>query len=165
MKYSTKNIKFKKRHSVREVEEGLSLAPKFNENGLIPCITIEKKTKEVLMFSFLNSLALKKTIITKKAHYFSRSRKKIWLKGEVSGMSQSISNIFVDDDQDCIIYEVTLNKPKLKGKPASCHVGYKSCFYRKLKLDQENIALEFTEKKKMFDPDIVYKGESNPTKL
>ena len=165
MKKIKNKIKFAKRTSVLEIEEGKNLCPKFNKDKLLPCITTEYKSKEILMFSYINKLALQKSLDTKKAHYFSRSRKKIWLKGEISGMYHHIKQMFIDDDQDCIIFEVKLTKPKKGGKEASCHVGYKSCFYRKVQMEKGIISLKFIEKKKSFDPSIVYKGITNPTKI
>ena len=165
MKIDEKNIIFNKRISIEQVEEGKEFCPKFNKEGLIPCITIEYGSKEVLMFSFLNEEALKKSIITEKAHYYSRSRKNIWFKGEVSGMYHHIQEVFIDDDQDSIIFSVKLNEPTKGGDKASCHVGYKSCFYRKIKVSDGKLELKFTEDQKSFDPDIVYKGIENPTKL
>ena len=160
-----KNNIFSKRTSILEIEEGNKLCPKFNQDKLLPCITIENKTKDVLMFSYINKIAFQKSIETNKAHYYSRSRKNIWLKGETSGMYHYIKKIFIDDDQDCVIFEVRLTKPKKGGKEASCHVGYKSCFYRKIENKNGEIYLKFTEKKKSFDPNIVYKGIPNPTKI
>ena len=165
MKINEKNIIFNKRVSIKQIEEGNEFCPKFNKEGLIPCITIEYDSKEVLMFSFLNEEALKKTIITKKAHYYSRSRKNIWLKGEVSGMYHQIQNILIDDDQDSIIFAVKLNEPTKGGGKASCHVGYKSCFYRKVEVSDKKIFLKYTEHKKAFDPEVIYKGIKNPTKI
>lgn len=80
-------------------------------------------------------------------------------------MKHFIEDIFIDDDQDSIIYVVRLNEPSKGGKKASCHVGYKSCFYRKIQIIDGNVSLKFTEKKKSFDPNIVYKGIANPTKI
>ena len=165
MKVDEKNIIFNKRVSIEQIEEGKEFCPKFNEEGLIPCITIEYRSKEVLMFSFLNQKALKKSIATEKAHYYSRSRKNIWFKGEVSGMYHQIQDILIDDDQDSVIFIVKLNEPTKGGKKASCHVGYKSCFYRKIEAADRNIALKFIENKKSFDPKIVYKDIKNPTKI
>jgi phosphoribosyl-AMP cyclohydrolase len=165
MKINEKDIKFAKRSSVKEIEEGVLFSPKFNADGLLPCITIEYETNQILMFSYLNQEALKKSISLKLAHYYSRSRNNIWLKGEVSGMKHFIEDIFIDDDQDSIIYVVKLSEPSKGGKKASCHVGYKSCFYRKIKINDKNIELEFTEKEKSFNPDIVYQGIINPTKI
>ena len=160
-----KDIKFSKRESIKQIEESTILCPKFNEKNLIPCITVEYKTNEILMFSYVNREGLKKSILSKKAYYFSRTRNKIWLKGEVSGMFHNIKNIFIDDDQDCIIYEVSIEKPKKGGNKASCHVGYKSCFYRKITRNKKNISLKFTEDSKKFDPLIIYKNIQNPTKI
>ena len=156
------NIVFEKRVSVEEVEEGFTFQPKFDSNGLIPIITIEFETNEVLMHGYSNEEALKLTMSSKKAHYFSRSRQQIWKKGEKSGLFQNIKQIKIDDDQDCLIYFVNL-----EGKKASCHVGYKSCFYRKLTMEEDkySVKLEFTEDKKIFDPQKVYGNLPNPTKL
>jgi len=165
MNIKEEDIKFTKRSSVKEIEEGISFSPKFNTDGLLPCITIEYETNQILMFSYLNQEALKKSISLKLAHYYSRSRDNIWLKGEISGMKHFIKDIFIDDDQDSIIYVVKLSKPTKGGKKASCHVGYKSCFYRKIKVKEKNIELEFTEKEKSFNPDIIYDGIANPTKI
>ena len=156
------NIVFEKRVSVEEVEEGFTFQPKFDSNGLIPIITIEFETNEVLMHGYSNEEALKLTMSSKKAHYFSRSRQQIWKKGEKSGLFQNIKQIKIDDDQDCLIYFVNL-----EGKKASCHVGYKSCFYRKLTMEEDkySVKLEFTEDTKIFDPEKVYGNLPNPTKL
>jgi phosphoribosyl-AMP cyclohydrolase len=165
MKIKEEDIKFAQRSSVQEIEEGTSFTPKFNADGLLPCITVEYETNQILMFSYLTEEALKKSISLKLAHYYSRSRNNIWLKGEVSGMKHFIEDIFIDDDQDSIIYVVRLNEPSKGGKKASCHVGYKSCFYRKIKVKEKSIELEFTEKEKSFNPDIIYDGIANPTKI
>ena len=152
---------FKKRISVKEVEEGRNLSPKFDERGLIPVITTDFNTKEVLMHGFMNEEALKKTIETKEVHYFSRSRNEIWYKGKTSGFVQKVKSIRIDDDQDSIWVAVDI------GDGASCHVGYKSCFYRSIDSDSKNndATLKFEEKEKKFDPEKVYKGMPNPTKL
>ena len=154
---------FKKRESVFEVEEGKFLSPKFDSQGLIPVITTDIKTGEVLMHGYMNSEALKKTIETKEAHYWSRSRKSIWHKGKTSGFTQKVIQIRIDDDQDSVWLSVDI------GNGASCHVGYRSCFYRSIplgKIDQsEKVEMKFEEKEKKFDPEKVYKGQPNPTKL
>ena len=80
-------------------------------------------------------------------------------------MYHHIKKMLIDDDQDCVIFEVKLTKPKKGGKAASCHVGYKSCFYRKIKVSDGKLELKFTENKKSFDPEIVYEGTENPTKI
>ena len=148
---------FGKRISIEEVEEGKSFTPKFDENGLIPVITVEDSSGDILMHGYMNSEALIKSIESKEAHYWSRSRQKLWKKGEISGLKQAIVKILVDDDQDCMIFRVNV-----AGSGASCHVGYKSCFYRIL-VDKEN--LRFIESEKLFDPAEVYEGEDNPTIL
>ena len=154
---------FKKRDNIKEVEEGKFLSPKFDENGLIPVITTDFKTGDILMHGYMNNESLKKTIETKEAHYWSRSRKKIWHKGQISGFVQKVKEIRIDDDQDSIWLTVDI------GDGSSCHVGYKSCFYRSIPLgpikDTREIELDFKEKKKKFDPEEVYKGQPNPTKL
>ena len=154
---------FKKRDSVFEVEEGKFLSPKFDSQGLIPVITTDVKTGEVLMHGYMNSEALKKTIETKEAHYWSRSRKSIWHKGKTSGFTQKVIQIRIDDDQDSVWLSVDI------GNGASCHVGYRSCFYRSIPLGKinqsEKVEMKFEEKEKKFDPEKVYKGQPNPTKL
>ena len=161
-------VPFATRISVEQVEEGDQLAPKFDDNGCIPCITVHAESKEILMFAFMNSEALKLSISTGLAHYWSRSREKLWKTGETSGMLQNIKKILVDDDQDCVVIEVILTPPSSGGKEASCHVGYRSCFYRAIPVKPEfadDIKLEFLEKDKSFDPDNVYQGIPNPTRL
>ena len=154
---------FKKRDNIAEVEEGKYLAPKFDKNGLIPVITTDIKTGDILMHGYMNSEAFKKTIEPKEAHYWSRSRNKIWHKGQVSGFVQKIKEIRIDDDQDSVWLKVDI------GDGASCHVGYRSCFYRSVPLgkivNDEKIEMNFEEKNKVFDPKKIYKDEPNPTKL
>ena len=154
---------FKKRENVTEIEEGNLLSPKFDNDGLIPVITMCHKTKEILMHGYMNVEALKKTIETKEAHYWSRSRKQLWHKGKSSGFIQKVKEIRIDDDQDAVWLSVDI------GKGASCHVGFRSCFYRSIPLGKilntEQVELKFKEKKKIFDPKKVYKDEPNPTSL
>ena len=132
---------FKKRDNIKEVEEGKYLAPKFDKYGLIPVITTDFHTGDILMHGYMNEEALKKTIENKEAYYWSRSRNKIWHKGQVSGFIQKVKEIKIDDDQDSIWLIVDI------GKGASCHVGYKSCFYRSIPLgkikNDEEIEMEF----------------------
>ncbi len=154
---------FKKRDNIKEVEEGKYLAPKFDKNGLIPVITADSQAGNILMHGYMNNEALKKTIESKEAHYWSRSRNKVWHKGEISGFVQKVIEIKIDDDQYSVWLSVDI------GKGASCHVGYRSCFYRSIPLgkienDQE-LEMKFKEEKKIFDPEKVYKDQSNPTKL
>ena len=154
---------FKKRDNIKEVEEGKYLAPKFDENGLIPVITTDIESGGILMHGYMNDEALKKTIETKEAHYWSRSRKKIWHKGQVSGFVQKVKQIKIDDDQDSLCMSVDI------GNGASCHVGYRSCFYRSIPLGKikntQELEMKFETKKKVFDPKKIYKEEPNPTKL
>ena len=154
---------FKKRLIIKEVEEGKYFSPKFDEKGLIPVITSDFKTGDILMHGYMNYESLKKTIETKEAHYWSRSRKKIWRKGQVSGFIQKIKEIRIDDDQDSIWLSVDI------GNGSSCHVGYRSCFYRSIPLgkikNEENLEMEFKETEKTFNPKKVYKDEPNPTEL
>ena len=154
---------FKKRDNIKEVEEGKYLEPKFDENGLIPVITTDFKNGDILMHGYMNDEALKKTIETKEAHYWSRSRKKIWHKGQISGFVQKVKEMRIDDDQDSIWLSVDI------GNGASCHVGYRSCFFRSIPLGKikntQELEMEFKERKKKFDPKKIYKDEPNPTKL
>ncbi|MBP7791916.1 MAG: phosphoribosyl-AMP cyclohydrolase [Candidatus Goldbacteria bacterium] len=121
---------------------------KFNSDGLIAAIAQDYKTKDVLMIAWMNKEALIKTLETKKAHYWSRSRGKLWMKGEESGNVQKVMEIYVDCDMDAILMKV-----EQIGK-AACHTGYKSCFYRKL---GKNMILKNVGGKKCFDPQKVYK--------
>ena len=152
---------FKKRENVVEIEEGNLLSPKFNNDGLIPVITMCSQTKEILMHGYMNVEALKKTIETKEAHYFSRSQNAIWHKGKTSGFIQKVTEIKIDDDQDSIWLTVDI------GNGASCHVGYRSCFYRSIPFGEKSgsTTLKFEEKEKVFDPKEVYGDAPNPTKL
>lgn len=115
-------------------------------DGMIPAVVQDYKTKEILMLAYINELAWEKTLETGKAHYWSRSRQKLWLKGETSGHVQLIHEIRVDCDDDTVIYLVE----QLGG--AACHTGHRSCFYRRV--DGENLV---TEGEKVFDPEKVYK--------
>ena len=154
---------FKKRENVAVIEEGNLFSPKFDNEGLIPVVTTDYKTGEVLMHGYMNSESLKKTIENKEAYYWSRSRKEVWHKGETSGFVQKVIEIRIDDDQDSIWLTVDI------GEGASCHVGYRSCFYRSIPLgpidNGRKVEMKFTEKEKKFDPEKVYKGQPNPTKI
>jgi len=154
---------FKKRINIFEVEEGNFLSPKFDKKNLIPVVTTDHKSGGVLMHGYMNEEAFKKTIETKEAHYWSRSRKTLWHKGKTSGFIQKVVELRIDDDQDSIWMKVDI------GKGASCHVGYISCFYRSIPLgkikNSKKIKMKYKEKKKKFDPDKVYNGQPNPTKL
>ena len=154
---------FSTRKSVEEVEEGETLQPKFDHNNLIPVITVDQSNSEILMHGYMNQEAFRLSMQTKEAHYWSRSRKCIWKKGNTSGLIQKIKEIKIDDDQDCVIFKVALG-----GLKASCHVGYKSCFYRSIpkknKINLE-LRLKWEEHEKIFDPREVYGDTPNPTKL
>ena len=154
---------FKKRENVAAIEEGKLLSPKFDNDGLIPVVTTDCKTGEVLMVGYMNSEAFKKTIETKEAHYWSRTRQEVWHKGQTSGFKQKVIEIRIDDDQDSVWLNVDI------GDGSSCHVGYRSCFYRSVPLGKidnaRQIEMKFTEKEKKFDPKKVYKGQPNPTKI
>ena len=154
-------INFKKRETIKQVEESTDLAPKFDENGLIPVVTTDHLSGEVLMQGYMNEEAFKKTIEIGEAVYYSRSRKALWHKGKTSGLIQIIKEMRIDDDQDCVWLKVDV-----KGG-ASCHVGYRSCFYRSIPFGpkQDNQKLQFEEKEKVFDPKDVYGDAPNPTKL
>ena len=131
-----------------EIEEGLGFVPKFDANGLITAISQDARTGQVLMVAYMNEEALKLTLETGNAVFFSRSRKKLWKKGEESGHVQKVQQILVDCDQDCLILKVTVDQ-------GQCHVGYQSCFYRAVK-KETNGTLEFVAEK-VYDPKQAYK--------
>jgi len=132
----------------KNIEEGSEFIPKFDDNGLIPAIAQDAKTGQILMAAFMNRAALNLTIQTGYATYFSRSRQKLWKKGEESGHFQKVEQILVDCDQDCLILKVAVDA-------GQCHVGYQSCFYRALKKGSDK-NLEFIAEK-VYDPKKVYK--------
>ncbi|MGB3222103.1 MAG: phosphoribosyl-AMP cyclohydrolase [Desulforhopalus sp.] len=115
------------------------------KDGLLPAIVQDYQTNEVLMLAYINKLAWEKTLETGKAHYWSRSRNQLWLKGETSGHVQNIHDILIDCDDDTVIYKVE----QLGG--AACHTGHRSCFYRQLNGDDL-----VTKEEKVFDPNVVY---------
>jgi phosphoribosyl-AMP cyclohydrolase len=157
--------RFAPRTSIEQVEEGTDFAPKFDADGLIPAVTTDFHSGELLMHGYMNAEALEKTIETGEAHYFSRSRRALWHKGATSGLVQKVRSLLIDDDQDCVWLQVEVTGG------ASCHVGYRSCFYRAIPIgdsaggEQRPIRLEFTETQKVFDPQDVYGDAPNPTKL
>jgi phosphoribosyl-AMP cyclohydrolase len=154
---------FHERTSVEQVEEGRHLAPKFDERGLIPVVTTDYTSGELLMHGYMNREALAKTIELGEAVYYSRSRQALWHKGATSGLVQTVREMRIDDDQDCVWLRVDV------AGGASCHVGYRSCFYRSVPVKPEQrldkIELEFLETEKVFDPKEVYGDAPNPTKL
>jgi len=146
---------FPARTTTAEIELGLLLQPKFGPDGLIPCITCDHATNEVLMFAFMNAESLAHTIRTGKATYWSRSRNKLWTKGEESGNVLLVRDLRVDCDQDVILLRVE------NSGGAACHNGYKSCFYRQLAAgasvdDSASLKLEYIARR-VFDPAAVYR--------
>lgn len=160
-------VKFQARSTVEQVEESDDLAPKFDDRGLITVVTTDASSGELLMQGYMNAEALGLTITTGEAHYYSRSRNVLWHKGATSGLVQTVRELLVDDDQDCIWLRVDV------AGGASCHVGYRSCFYRKVPIADDfaakqrdgHVELEWTDTEKVFDPDEVYGDAPNPTIL
>ncbi|MEK9797038.1 MAG: phosphoribosyl-AMP cyclohydrolase [Alphaproteobacteria bacterium] len=153
---------FAQRISIEQVEEGRELAPKFDADGLLPVVTTDAGTGEVLMHGYMNAEALRKTIQTGEAHYWSRSREVLWHKGATSGLVQKVKEIRIDDDQDAVWLRVDVQGG------ASCHVGYRSCFYRSVPVgasEDAPVDLNYEESEKVFDPVEVYGDAPNPTKL
>lgn len=153
---------FAARESIEQVEEGTQLAPKFDDAGLIPVVTTDASSGEVLMHGYMNAEALEKTIATGEAHYWSRSRQALWHKGATSGLIQKVVEIRIDDDQDAVWLRCDVQGG------ASCHVGYRSCFFRSIPVGAAGDApakLNFEETEKVFDPQEVYGDAPNPTKL
>ena len=155
------DIKFEKRKTIEQVEESTELAPKFDRDGLIPVVTTDFNSGEVLMQGYMNEEAFRKTISLGEAVYYSRSRKTLWHKGKTSSLVQKIKEIRIDDDQDCVWLRVDVQGG------ASCHVGYRSCFYRSVPFGEKrgSSVLKFEENEKVFDPKEVYGDAPNPTKL
>ncbi|MEW6089063.1 MAG: phosphoribosyl-AMP cyclohydrolase [bacterium] len=115
-------------------------------NGMITAVIQDYKTNEILMLAFMNKEAWEKTLSTGKAHFYSRSRNKLWMKGEESGNAQIVKEIFIDCDEDAVVLRVE----QIGG--AACHTGYNTCFYRKVNGDK----LTIIKKEKVFDPEKVY---------
>ena len=135
-----------------EIEEGTRLLPKFDADGLVTAVATDAATGDVLMVAHMNAEALANTIRSGEAHYYSRSRKKLWRKGEESGHTQRVIEIRVDCDQDAVWLRV-----EQKG-PGACHTGRRSCFYRAVPLGQAGEAtLEFRDADRAFDPADTYK--------
>lgn len=132
----------------QEIEKGLAFKPKFNADGLITAVAQDAETGQVLMVAYMNDEALNETIKTGRGVYYSRSRQKLWRKGEESGAFQTVREILTDCDQDCIILKVTVSQ-------GQCHVGFQSCFYRRLKAGADR-ELEFIAEP-VYDPGEVYK--------
>jgi phosphoribosyl-AMP cyclohydrolase len=138
-----------------DIEEGLSLQPKFDADGLVTAVATDAATGDLLMVAHMNAEALEKTIASGEAHYFSRSRKRLWRKGEESGHTQRVVEIRVDCDQDAVWLKVE------QAGPGACHTGRRSCFYRAVPLGQSGEArLEFREAERAFDPAATYRGKT-----
>ena len=156
--------RFASRATVEQVEEGAELAPRFDADGLLPVVTTAAATGEVLMLGYMNDEALKQTITTGEAWYWSRSRQCLWHKGATSGLVQKVVEMRIDDDQDAVWLRVEI------AGDASCHVGYRSCFYRSVPTGDavpadRPVPLRFEEDEKTFDPIAVYGDAPNPTRL
>lgn len=137
--------------SIKEVEEGLGFAPKFDADGLVTAVVTDIKTGDVLMVAHMNAEAVIKTVETGEAWYFSRSRRKLWKKGESSGHVQRVVELRTDCDQDALWLKVE------QDGAGACHTGRRSCFYRAVPLGQTGtFRLEFRNADKVFDPDAVY---------
>lgn len=160
-------VRFQARESVEQIEEGDDFAPKFDDRGLITVVTTDADSGELLMQGYMNAEALQLTISSGEAHYYSRSRQTLWHKGATSGLVQAVRELLIDDDQDCIWLRVSV------AGGASCHVGYRSCFYRRVPIGEDfegkqsngRVELEWTDTEKVFDPKEVYGDAPNPTKL
>jgi phosphoribosyl-AMP cyclohydrolase len=134
-------------------EEGLSLQPKFDTSGLVTCVATDAATGEVLMVAHMNDEALRKTIASGEAWYFSRSRNALWRKGETSGQTQRVVEMRMDCDQDAIWVRV-------EQAGAACHTGRRSCFYRKIDAADGGARLSFVDADRLFDPAEVYRKET-----
>ena len=142
--------------SKSETEEGTVFAPKFDANGLVPVIAVSAVTGEVLMLAYMNADALARTIETGEAHYWSRSRGRLWRKGETSGNCQRVIEMRTDCDQDTLLLRI-----EMTGVEACCHTGRKSCFYRAVPVGEpigkNGVALHIVDTERHFDPATVYR--------
>jgi phosphoribosyl-AMP cyclohydrolase len=133
-------------------EEGLSLQPKFDASGLLTCVATDAATGELLMVAHMNEEALRRTIESGEAWYFSRSRKALWRKGETSGHTQRVVEMRTDCDQDAIWIRV-------QQTGAACHTGRRSCFYRKVEATEGGAKLSFVDAERLVDPNAVYRKD------
>jgi len=131
-------------------EEGLIFQPKFDASGLLTCVATDAATGEVLMVAHMNDEALRKTVATGEAWYYSRSRKALWRKGESSGHTQRVVEMRTDCDQDAVWIRV-------EQAGAACHTGRHACFYRKVAVGEGKGSLSFVDAAKVFDPNAVYR--------
>ncbi len=144
---------FAKAASPDEQEEGLALTPKFDADGLVTCVATDARSGEVLMVAHMSAEALRKTIESGEAWYYSRSRRALWRKGEQSGHVQRVVEMRIDCDQDAVWIRVE------QAGAGACHTGRRSCFYRAVPLGQSGaVTLEFHDAEKAFDPNAVYGG-------
>jgi phosphoribosyl-AMP cyclohydrolase len=134
-----------------DLEEGTAFSPKFDKDGLVTAVVTDVVSGDLLMVAHMNADALKRTVETGEAWYFSRSRKQLWRKGESSGHVQRVKEMRVDCDQDSVWLKVE------QAGAGACHTGRKSCFYRAVPLGKSGAALEFRDGDKTFDPSAVYK--------
>jgi phosphoribosyl-AMP cyclohydrolase len=135
---------------LNDIEEGLTFRPKFDAAGLVTCVATDAATSEVLMVAHMNDEALRKTIATGEAWYYSRSRQSLWRKGETSGHVQRVVEMRMDCDQDAIWIRV-------EQSGAACHTGRHSCFYRKVDMSEGGARLSFVDADRRFDPKDVYR--------
>ena len=135
--------------AINDVEEGLTFKPKFDASGLVTCVATDATTGDVLMVAHMNDEALRKTIASGEAWYFSRSRNALWRKGETSGHVQRVVEMRMDCDQDAIWIRV-------EQSGAACHTGRRSCFYRAVTPGDGGARLAFVDADKVFDPKAVY---------
>jgi phosphoribosyl-AMP cyclohydrolase len=135
---------------INEIEDGLEFQPKFDASGLVTCVVTDAVTSEVLMVAHMNEEALRKTIASGEAWYFSRSRKSLWRKGETSGQVQRVVEMRMDCDQDAVWIRV-------EQTGAACHTGRRSCFYRKVTGGEGAARLSFVDADRLFDPAAVYR--------
>jgi len=136
--------------AINDVEEGLTFKPKFDASGLVTCVATDALTGDVLMVAHMNKEALRKTIDSGEAWYFSRSRNALWRKGETSGQTQRVVEMRLDCDQDAIWIRV-------EQRGAACHTGRRSCFYRKVDAGEGGARLSFVDADRLFDPEKVYR--------
>jgi len=133
-----------------DIEEGLSFRPRFDAGGFVTCVATDAATSEVLMVAHMNEEALRKTIATGEAWYYSRSRQALWRKGETSGHVQRVVEMRTDCDQDAVWIRV-------EQTGSACHTGRHSCFYRKVERADGSARLSFVDATREFDPEAVYR--------
>jgi len=138
----------------KSLESGSQLTPRFDANGLVTAIVTDFNSGELLMVAHMNAEALTRTIETGQSHFWSRSRQKLWLKGETSGTAQRVHEMRTDCDQDAIWLKVTVS-----GAGATCHTGMTSCFYRKIETSDGKINLLRDDSDPQFDPAVIYGNE------